>query len=64
MNSFRNIYASDLSHRARSVYMYLKDRADSEGRCWTAPQRSPLAGEWESYFQSVSCGMTEVSNAG
>lgn len=38
MNSFRNIYASDLSHRARSVYMYLKDRADSEGRCWPAHQ--------------------------
>ena len=33
MNSFRNIYNSNLSHRARSVYMYLKDRADSEGRC-------------------------------
>ena len=36
MNGFRSIYASDLSHRAKSVYMYLKDRADSEGRCWTA----------------------------
>ena len=36
MNSFRNIYNSNLSHRARSVYMYLKDRADSEGRCWPA----------------------------
>lgn len=36
MNGFRNIYASDLSHRARSVYMYLKDRADREGRCWPA----------------------------
>lgn len=33
---FRNIYNSNLSHRARSVYMYLKDRADSEGRCWPA----------------------------
>ena len=32
----RNIYNSNLSHRARSVYMYLKDRADSEGRCWPA----------------------------
>ena len=29
-------FASDLSHRAKSVYMYLKDRADSEGRCWPA----------------------------
>ena len=36
MNSFRNIYNSNLSHRARSVYMYLKDRADSEERCWSA----------------------------
>ena len=30
------IYNSNLSHRAKSVYMYLKDRADSEGRCWPA----------------------------
>ena len=36
MNGFRSIYASDLSHRAKSVYMYLKDRADSEDRCWPA----------------------------
>ena len=36
MNGFRSIYASDLSHRAKSVYMYLKDRADSDGRCWPA----------------------------
>ena len=36
MNGFRSIYASDLSHRAKSVYMYLKDRADSVGRCWPA----------------------------
>ena len=90
MNSFRNIYNSNLSHRAKSVYMYLKDRADSEGRCWpairtialelglsrstvkraldlqgwSAAKGPTLAGEWESYFQSVSCGMTEVSNAG
>ena len=24
MNGFRSIYASDLSHRAKSVYMYLR----------------------------------------
>lgn len=28
------IYQSDLRHRARSVYMYLKDHADREGKCW------------------------------
>ena len=36
MAYFQNIYRSELSHRARTVYMYLKDRADSEGRCWPA----------------------------
>ena len=34
MGYFNAIYASGLSHRARTVYMYLKDRADSQGQCW------------------------------
>ena len=34
MGYFEKIYQSDLSHRARAVYMYLKDHADSEGKCW------------------------------
>ncbi len=34
MSYFKAIYQSDLSHRARVVYMYLKDHADSEGHCW------------------------------
>ena len=36
LTNFRNIYSSDLSHRARAVYMYLKDRADKDGKCWPA----------------------------
>lgn len=36
MSYYSLIYSSDLEHRARSVYMYLKDRADSDGRCWPA----------------------------
>mgnify|MGYP001032962707 CR=1 FL=1 len=37
MSYFGSIYADqELSHRAKTVYMYLKDRADSEGRCWPA----------------------------
>ena len=31
MAYFQDIYHSDLSHRARAVYMYLKDHVDSEG---------------------------------
>lgn len=34
MGYFDKIYQSDLSYRARAVYMYLKDRADSKGQCW------------------------------
>ena len=36
MTNFRAIYSSELSHRARSVYMYLKDRAGRDGKCWPA----------------------------
>lgn len=34
MAYFQNIYHSELSHRARTVYMYLKDHADKSGQCW------------------------------
>ena len=34
MSFYQKIYRSELSHRARSVYMYLKDHADKEDKCW------------------------------
>ena len=34
MGYFDSVYHSDLSHRARAVYMYLKDHADGKGQCW------------------------------
>ncbi len=36
MGYFMSIYAEDLPHRAKSVYMYLRDRADKDGRCFPA----------------------------
>ena len=34
------IYADDrLTHRARAVYMYLRDRADADGKCWPGVKR-------------------------
>lgn len=30
------IYQMDLPHRAVSVYIYLADRTDREGKCWPA----------------------------
>jgi DNA-binding MarR family transcriptional regulator len=35
LSYFGTIYAdTELSHRARAVYMYLRDRSDPQGRCW------------------------------
>lgn len=36
MSYFSSIYAADLPHRAKAVYMYLKDRCNKEGQCWPA----------------------------
>jgi len=33
---FNSLYASELPHRAVAVYMYLKDRADKDGKCYPA----------------------------
>lgn len=34
MGYFGNIYRSELPHRARVVYMYLKDHTNKDGTCW------------------------------
>ena len=35
MSWFGSVYRDgQLPHRARAVYMYLRDRADAEGKCW------------------------------
>ena len=37
MSCFGTIYADpDISHTARTVYMYLKVRSDAQGKCWPA----------------------------
>lgn len=33
---FSSIYAEEIPHRAKAVYMYLKDRSDKDGKCWPA----------------------------
>ena len=34
MSYFGTIYAEDIPHRAKAVYMYLKDRSNRSGTCW------------------------------
>ena len=62
MNRFRDIYTSDLSHRARTVYMYLKDRADSEGRCW--PSIKTIALELGLSRSTVKRALDDLCKAG
>ncbi len=36
MGYFTSLYSSELPHRAVSVYMYLRDRCDKDGKCYPA----------------------------
>jgi DNA-binding MarR family transcriptional regulator len=33
---FTSLYSAELLHRAKAVYMYLRDRADTDGKCYPA----------------------------
>ena len=62
VTNFRNIYSSDLSHRARAVYMYLKDRADRDGKCW--PAIKTIAKELGLSSSTVKRALNELCQAG
>ncbi len=36
MGYFTSLYSSELPHRAVAVFMYLRDRADKDGKCYPA----------------------------
>ena len=42
MSKFNFIYAEDLSHREKTVYIYLRDRADASGVCLADLERRQL----------------------
>lgn len=62
MSYFGAIYASDLSHRAKAVYMYLKDRADAEGKCW--PAIRTIATELDMSRSTVKRALDDLCHAG
>ena len=62
MNSFRNIYNSNLSHRAKSVYMYLKDRTGKNGGCW--PAIGTIAKDLQLSRSTVKRAMEDLQKAG
>ena len=62
MSYFQTIYQSDLGHRARAVYMYLKDQADKNGQCW--PGIKTIAAELGLSRSTVKRALDDLCRAG
>ena len=59
MSYFGTIYAdTELPSRARAVYMYLRDRADSEGKCW--PGIKTIASDMRLSRSTVKRALTDL----
>ncbi|MBR1779939.1 MAG: helix-turn-helix domain-containing protein [Oscillospiraceae bacterium] len=61
MGRFDYLYASDLSHRARSVYLYLADRANKQNQCW--PSIATIAKELGLSQSTVRRALHELRQA-
>jgi DNA-binding MarR family transcriptional regulator len=62
MGYFDSIYSSDLPHRARAVYMYLKDRTNKNGICW--PSIKTIARELKLSRATVCRALDDLCKAG
>lgn len=62
MGYFDSIYSSDLPHRARAVYMYLKDRTNKDGIC--LPSIRTIAGELRLSRATVFRALDDLCKAG
>ena len=63
MSYFGPIYTDrELPHRARAVYMYLRDRADAEGKCW--PGLKTIAGALKLSVATVQRALADLEKAG
>ncbi len=58
----REIYAMNLPHRAVSVYMYLRDRADKDGRCY--PSVRTIASDLSISPRTVQRAVRDLEKAG
>lgn len=62
MGYFSTIYSMDLPHRAKAVYMYLKDRTDSNGTCY--PSMGTIARELQLSRRTVERAVADLVQAG
>ncbi|MBE6910597.1 MAG: helix-turn-helix domain-containing protein [Ruminococcaceae bacterium] len=57
------IYADErLTHRARAVYMYLRDRADADGKCWPGVKR--IASDLHLSRRTAQRALADLEQAG
>ena len=59
---FSKIYAEELPHRAKAVYMYLKDRSDKKGQCY--PAIGTIAKELHLSRRTVERAIEDLIRAG
>lgn len=63
MSGFNFIYArEELSHRAKTVYIYLRDRSDASGICW--PGIKTIARELNLSPRTVQRALGDLDRAG
>lgn len=63
MSYFGTIYAdTELPSRARTVYMYLRDRADAEGKCW--PGIKTIASDLKLSRSTVKRALDDLEKTG
>ena len=63
MSYFGSIYADqELSHRAKTGYMYLKDRSNSAGSCW--PGIKTIARDMNLSRSTVKRALTDLEQHG
>jgi len=62
MRKKREIYEKDLPTRAVTVYLYLYDRADREGKCF--PSRQRIAADLNMSLSTVRRAINDLEKAG
>lgn len=62
MGYFTSIYASELPHRAVAVYMYLRDRADKDDKCY--PAIGTIARELKLSRSTVKRAIADLEKSG
>ncbi len=62
MGDFTFLYSSELPHRAITVYMYLFDRSDKEGKCY--PAIGTVAKALKLSRSTVKRALNDLENSG